>query len=427
MRKKYFFLSALAVATVLTSCSQEETVSQQVPADARQDALSIRPIVNGVMRATSYDNNNLDEFRVIGSGAFKSFTSAAPTTLEELAAGTDVTRFDCTAQKTDNWYLTNEYTNGLWWADKVTKGAFTGVAPKTIAEGAYAVAGAKADEGYTAAADGRASQQDIIVAYNEGVKNDFRNGVPMKFRHVLSRIQFKGINKDAANGLVVEIRNIKLVNIASKSALTFPAVSTGDGFDWANYKPWEAATTPAWFYGTQGDAINLTATAKNITFGDDFYMLPQSLTAADAESMQAASTAKQYVSFQIRVKKGASASDLVNSFANTNGMIYPYAKNADGKFLNGTQYTALQTAGTLDGISLCTDAEWGWAAVPFEAVWQPGKQYIYTLNYSAGGVGLTDPEDGVTPGEDILPDSPVQLFFTVDVVDWDQVQDSKTL
>lgn len=59
--------------------------------------------------------------------------------------------------------------------------------------------------------------------------------------------------------------------------------------------------------------------------------------------------------------------------------------------------------------------DFGWAAVPVDADWSPGKKYIYTLNYSEG-IGLHDPADP-EPGKPIGTKSPIS--WGVSVGGWD--------
>ena len=457
MRTKFFYLSALAIMAGLASCTNDETVDAQQVANPAGDALIMRPAVNGLTRViTDYNNSTLNQFRVIGVGNFRVPTTAAPDPVTDawVESGTAVSTFDYILNK-DNGFAfptTGDAAApyGIWWADKTTEAKFTAWAPANITEGEYVVPGGQATQGYTASSDGRDSQEDIIVAYSLGKKNEFRSGVPLNFRHVLSRIQFKGVNKDYTHHLVVKVKNIKLVNINQKSQITFPTISTGNGFDWADYTPWMTSSEPRWYYGTEATAtgtntiVTLDATANNnITFGDDFYLMPQQLVAADEASMSKDQTnaseftefqSKQYVAFQICAYSSTECTETNDpdvwkaAGSAANAMIYPYATNTDGKFV--TKKEALDNTGNLKtGMTRCTTTTpaYAWAAVPLDTKWEPGKKYIYTLNYSALGLGMSDPEDSITPVEPIIEDSPLKLWFTVDVVDWEEVEDTKTL
>ena len=244
MNKKYFGLMTLAALAGLSSCSNEDAVEQQKSATALSEALYIRPMVNGNMRAvqeysTSSINQDGQVFRMIGTGNFSLLndaTTPTPTLADVENATNKVTAFDCDVTYTGGkWNLATSVVptgNSIYWADKSTKATFKAVAPKAVTEGSYTVKGGTTTEGYAAAVDCRPTQEDIIVAYNEGTKKDFTAGVPINFRHVLSRIKFQAVNKDASNGMVLEIKAIKLGNVASKASLTYPTIMTGTGFDW---------------------------------------------------------------------------------------------------------------------------------------------------------------------------------------------------
>ena len=484
MNRKAIILPALAAIAALSSCTGDETIAQQKTVSAQTDALMFRPNVGAATRvAKDYNNSTIDQFFLRAAGVFKAPQSAtgdnSAVTNQDVEDGTTVSSFAVTLNSSNSWNLPTTYETaddwkyGLYWGDRGSTGRFTGIAPATVREGSYTVAGGNDAQGYEAATDGRAQQEDIVVAYNEGGKNEFGNGVPMVFRHVLSRIEFRGVNKDYTNGFEVKVKAIKLVNIKTASSLSLPtSPTTESAFSWSSYTPWSAPSAPKWFYSKSGQEVTLNQAAANITFGDDFYMMPQQLTKADSTTLilapaSSAATAKQYVSFLIQVKAitGSATADIQGT-ANKKGIIWPYKKiaaNASlgtipaawgwsaadswtaGKYINKASYEAVinidkdengaalssATDNKFDTADFedCTAADYAWAAVPLGETWQPGKKYIYTLNYSSSGVGLVDPEDGVLArgGQNIMDDGPLKLWFTVSVVDWEEVTETKNL
>lgn len=461
-----FGLMSLAAVAALTSCSSEDTVAQQKSAAALENELRIFPMVNANMRSiteysTSTINADNQQFRMIATGNFSVLADGTTDpTLEEVQNATNkVTAFDDILTYTGGaWNLSTAVVptgSSIYWADKTTKAIFKAVAPKDVKEGENIIAGGVSTEDYSAATDCRTDMKDIIVAYNEGTKKDFTNGVPINFRHVLSRIQFKAVNKDQSNGMVLEVKAIKLGNIASKASLAYPTIVTGDGFDWAKYTPWINASTAQYYYGSNTSAISILPVATAMSDGQDFYLLPQQLVAADDDALKAGDKTKQYVSFLIRVyyvgnydalnPNTSSVSTAVYDASNTSydaskKNIWPFAKvataftTAAGKqikagYLDKTNYSVLTDADkTAGSVTLCSDAsEFAWACVPIDTNWEPGKKYVYTLNYSAAGLGMVDPEDGAVPGDDIIPESPVKLWFTVTVSDWEEVAEDKNV
>ena len=457
MNKKYFGLMTLAALAGLSSCSNEDAVEQQKTATALSEALYIRPMVNGTMRSiTEYSTSTINadgqDFRMIGTGNFSVLVDGAtePTLEEVQNAANKVTAFDCTvAYSGGYWNLDNTVVpvgSSIYWADKTTKAIFKAVAPKDVLEGENVIAGGVDDENYSAAADCRDNMKDIIVAYNEGTKKDFTSGVPINFRHVLSRVQFKAVNKDQSSGMVLQVIGIKLGNLASKATLAYPTIITGEGFDWAKYTPWANASTAQWYYGISSGVNTIQPVATEMIDGQDFYLLPQQLTAADADALKSGDRTKQYVSFLIRVYytgeynalNPTTPSTAVWKVANGNKNIWPYAKVvtaftkddktfAAGKFVNKAIYESL-TDEEKAKCAFCSETDgYAWACVPIDTNWEPGKKYVYTLNYSAAGVGMVDPEDGAVPGEDIIPESPLKLWFNVTVSDWEEVAENTNL
>lgn len=462
----FFELMSLAAIAAMTSCSNEDTVAQQKSAAALENELRIFPMVNANMRSiteysTSTINADNQQFRMIATGNFSVLVDGATDpTLEQVQNATSkVTAFDDVLTYTGGaWNLSTNVVpagSSIYWADKTTKAIFKAVAPKDVKEGENIIAGGVTTEDYSAASDCRTDMKDIIVAYNEGTKKDFTNGVPINFRHVLSRIQFKAVNKDQSNGMVLEVKAIKLGNIASKASLAYPTIVTGDGFAWEKYSPWANASTAQYYYGSNSSAISIQPVATAMSDGQDFYLLPQQLTAADGDALKAGDKTKQYVSFLIRVyyvgnydplnPNTSSVSTAVYNASNTSydaakKNIWPFAKvgtaftTVAGKqikagYLDKTNYADLTDDDITNGnVTLCSDAtEFAWACVPIDTNWEPGKKYVYTLNYSAAGLGMVDPEDGAVPGDDIIPESPVKLWFTVTVSDWEEVAENKNV
>lgn len=69
----------------------------------------------------------------------------------------------------------------------------------------------------------------------------------------------------------------------------------------------------------------------------------------------------------------------------------------------------------------CEIKDFGWAAIPVEVKWEPGKLYIYKLNYS-NGIGLHDPADP-DPGTPIVEKNTLGVSLDVIVADWGDYTD----
>ena len=145
------------------------------------------------------------------------------------------------------------------------------------------------------------------------------------------------------------------------------------------------------------------------------------------------------MAFRIRVfYTSDEASAAVKAAGNSLKNIWPYAKVATeftkdektfaaGKFIDKTTYGTLSDE-EKGKCAFCSETDgYAWACVPIDTKWEQGKKYVYTLNYSAAGLGMTDPEDGAVPGEDIIPESPLKLWFNVTVSEWDDVSEVENL
>lgn len=234
-------------------------------------------------------------------------------------------------------------------------------------------------------------QKDLVVSYNSGTrKANEAGGVAMNFKHALSQIEFRA--KCSNSNIKINVRGVKLANVATKGDFTFPDEVTDASYvlrqeKWDNLKGGDA---PSRAYVIRGDEFSLTGDAKSLMFGNDnFMLLPQ----------------KQHKWNATRDTTGVYISVLCQIF------------NVDGD--NKTQLFP-KTAGLF-----------GFAAVPVEIDWQPGKKYIYTLDFcnEGGGAGKPDPDpqdptnpkdplidpDPAVPGKDILG-KPIR--FTVTVEEW---------
>lgn len=489
--KKLFYLLPVA-ALAMASCTNDDAPVMQAGNEVAQqigDQLIMRPILQGASTrvAAAYDNQTLDKFHIDIQGAFKEGIDG---TLLENPLHAELT-------KANQWRLT--YQEGAtaegdpyyyYWFDKTTKATFSAFAPSDWSNG----------KSYTASVN-RDEQIDPIVAYNEGVKVDFKNGVPLTFRHATSRIQVMANNKDAGT-IDINIKAMRLVNVKSTSTFNLPTVSTATGtFAWAKGDnegngrvwPWTTDLTDETLYTAytvptvpydasqiDNQSVPLTYNGNNVTFGDDYYLIPQALTKAiggslsdeniavswdeanntwDATSLQAWEdqyffTSGNALEVLIQVKEAgengkAIAPVIQGKYVAQTGDFdaskvyytkvssasdpseYTYEKADITAFATGVTYYCFESFGMPQGYM--------WVYVPLDTDWFPGKRYIYTLNFAADAYGYVSPDqaDGGTPDPmDPTPDDPnddeeipdptkpvveseVPLTFQVTVIDWD--------
>lgn len=243
------------------------------------------------------------------------------------------------------------------------------------------------------------SQKDLLVSYNTGNKNNNEaKGVAMNFKHALSQIEVQA--KCSNEKIKIEVIGLKMVNAAAKANFTFPNAVTDAAYtlqqsQWANLTE-KDDHSKAYMIKDKGTKVILEKDAQSLMFGEGGMMLiPQKLTAWSGDDS----------------KTGAYLSVLCRIYSLDNGnetLLYPRPVAGDNK-----------------------DGKYAFSAVAIDTNWEPGKKYIYTLNFCGenGGAGEIDPnptnpvdptdpdveEKPGTGGEEILGKP---ISFTVTVDEW---------
>jgi len=367
--KKYFLFSAMA-AVALASCTNDDVVDVN-----KGGGISFRA--------------SLDKAR-----------TKAVTTLSNLGA------FNVTAIGNGSNYFTNlgvtSSDNGLTWATASiyywpSYGlSFFAYAPQTpggtvgINNSGKSIIGFSPEQNV-------AAQKDLVIAYNTGTKAVNEGpGVPLNFKHALSQIQVMA--KCSNEKIKIEVLGVRMVNAATTADFTFPETETAAAYvlgqsQWANWSGQNGGSTNDYYIkGTT--PVTLADTVRSIMFGDDNFMLvPQQLT--------------KWVGSSHTDKTGAYLSVLCRIYSldgSNETLPYPQPTATDNK-----------------------DGKYAFSAIGIDTNWEPGKKYIYTLNFcgSGGGTGQGDPDPDVDPDVDpdpgVDPGDPVlggPIFFTVTVDDW---------
>ena len=242
-----------------------------------------------------------------------------------------------------------------------------------------------------------AKQKDLLVSYNTGNKqNNEAKGVAMNFKHALSQIEVQA--KCSNEKIKIEVIGLKMVNAAAKANFTFPADETKTDYtmqqsQWTELKE-KDEHSKAYIIKDKDKMVTLRKDAQSLMFGEGGMMLiPQQLTEWDGTAS----------------KTGAYLSVLCRIYSLDNGnetLLYPRPVAGDNK-----------------------DGKYAFSAVAINTNWEPGKKYIYTLNFCGenGGAGEIDPNptnpvDPTDPdvekelgtgGEEILG-KPISFTVTVD-------------
>ena len=330
-------------ALVLASCSNDEAMDV-----AKGAGISFEPAMAKGSRAVEMTTAALQEFNVT------SYADDGTIFFKNVNIKRNGTAWD------------SEY---LWPNYDLNFGAYSPVSYKenvSIDKDAFKFTGVKI-------AQKLADQQDLIVAYNKHPESGKK--VQLAFDHAFFAVDFKA--KVVNPNLKYEIIAVKLCNLKSKGDFTMPTAATTveDGND-ANkifdYKAWSNLSEPASY-------INR-------------------LDAADAVVLDSKTTEPQFIKndacgYFMPIPQYGKAWDTMYTGANGNG--------------NGGTYVSIlcrisqsDNAGNYNVIYPKDDTKYGFAALPIEQVFQPGKKYTIVLSLDGGGYRDPKEEDPDDPGED---------------------------
>ena len=376
MNRKLFF--AAMAATALASCTNDDLVEVN-----QGEGIAFRASLDKALtRGTTTNLQNLNAFKVtaFGQDEANNYFTDMPVTKEG-----------------DSWKPASTY----YWPGFDLK--FFAYAPQdlenvSISKNAQTITDFAPDQAV-------ARQKDLLVSYNTGNKKDNEaKGVAMNFKHALSQIEVKA--KCSNEKIKIEVIGLKMVNAAAKANFAFPADETKTDYtmqqsQWKELKE-KDDHSKAYMIKEKDKMVTLRKDAQSLMFGEGGMMLiPQQLTAWKGDES----------------KTGAYLSVLCRIYSLDNGnetLLYPRPVGGDNK-----------------------DGKYAFSAVAISTNWEPGKKYIYTLNFCGenGGAGEIDPnptnpveptdpdveEKPGTGGEEILGKP---ISFTVTVDEWtDQTED----
>lgn len=369
MKNKYFILAAAALA--LAACSNDETVESAALSES--NAISFRPFVNNVTRSTDIIATTLQ------SSGFKVFATEYNDKNKLYFSETDFT-WDGTASYTS----ANKYywpsTGALDFYAYASNGSST--ITHTANSNVFEITPA------TTAAD----QSDFVFANtnnkSKGTSLDDatfygKNGVPLNFRHALSKVTVKLKNSNTAT--TVTVKDVTLGYINNKGTYTYSGSTTNtntDAHDTENLKytdwGWEGATKTT--YTQTASTTSYTSATDATALPTPFILVPQTLVKATAYSAATASSAFNgaYIKAEIKIQNRENNAYIVGG--------------AD------TYVTAL------------------WPLQ--DIIWNPGYHYIYTVDLAGGGYSETNKDDDADL-DPILENAEIK-FVSVQVDAWDE-------
>ena len=185
------------------------------------------------------------------------------------------------------------------------------------------------------------SYVDVMYAIATDQRKAVNGGtVKLQFRHITSQIVFMA-KKQSIPNMNVEIKSIKLHNFKHSGTFTIP--TDGSEPQQSNWS-YKTLLTKEPNYVIKDTKIEVKTDATNISERTPMFLIPQKLDN------------KWNISHNI--------------------------KTADA---NNESYLSIECKISIDGsYRLGSESDYGTLYVPFEADWQPGKRYVYTLVFGGG-------------------------------------------
>lgn len=329
MKKMYYF--AAAALLLMASCSKDEILEQSKEAKIAFNVLSD----NVTTRATPITSSNLTttDFRVWG---FVVDTNSKY--IKGVHIKHDGTKWDY-ASASDTYYWPPSALN-IYAVSPASNNNLNTTQLNTNSTHKFI---------YTAS-ETNSEQVDVMYASKLAFSKPSDATVPLKFKHALSQIVFKG---KAAASMTVRIKSIKVHNIKKSGTFTFPTAETANG---SAHGSWELSGT--------ADADYVVGTLSNPPLNDVSIIgtTPIDLTKADGVLLIIPQTATKWTT--------AEGAAVPITTAETNKECYleiEMIASESGTYLIGNTNTYEKVYVPFGGIA-----------------WEPGKKYIYTLNFGGG-------------------------------------------
>lgn len=342
MRKTFIFFASVAIVA-LSGCSSEEIANMETSVS---NAIGFNLVgSNPVTRATPITSSNITDTD------FDVFAFTSSTEHDEPFMGTSESDGVKIVYKGNKWDYENPAELAYWPTAELDFYAVNPVSSEspyygyTINKDKQQIICATFDEFGN---DSGEQNLDVMyaTAFNQ-TKNTNSGKVKLEFKHALSQVLFKA--KTALDLMEVEVKEIKIHNIKFSGTFTFP-------------KKGELATCDNWNLPPIEKANNFKVRNENW-----------------------------------EVKSVKSTTDAVWLSEEKNPMIVhpqksekwtPVTPGVDTKFQADTElytYLSIQCKIKQKGIYIHgSESNYAYIYVPFEADWQPGYRYIYTMIFGGG-------------------------------------------
>lgn len=347
--KKNLFMTAAAIAALLTGCSTDEEIAN-IETSAK-NAIGFNIVSNGAeTKATIYGNGSKDfgfdvfAFDNLGNYFMGKEGEHGYTQNADLSFTHDGVQIIPTEE--GNWVYKNAEEVAYW--PTTNSLDFYAVSPTNFDAQYYyshylwSIKSDKQTIVYTTTNEFQTNLKDLDVMYAvaKGQTKDTKNGaVQLNFKHILSQVLFKA--KVQYESMTVTIKEMKIHNLALGGVFTFPSADVEPTLtNWTSTKTHLTATIK------NSNTTNVVANSVNtpvdiIGINNPMLVIPQTLTAWDT-SISKEDADKDENSYQCYLEVGC-------KIEQNRATVY-----------DGTLY------------------------IPFGTEWQPGKRYTYTLIFGGG-------------------------------------------
>lgn len=338
MNKIYLFTAAFAVMASLSGCSDTELAS----IDTAQEKTPIGFHTVGSQmgsRATIIDNSNLTDysFNVYAFTRKDDGTDGDRFMGEDNDAGTGGVKISHDGSKWNyadlknlkywptgalNFYAVSPASDPIFYSWQISQ------TKKEIHYASYDEYANETNPSYT----------DVMYAIATNKRKADNGGtVQLQFKHITSQIVFKAKKTSNMN---VEIKSIKLHNFETSSVFTIPTDGTDPQKNSWSHNP---ISNNNGFTVIKDKKIDVKTDATDISTSTPMFLIPQKLNAWNPlHDINTANTNKEsYLSIECKISIG-------------------------------------------NFYKLGSESGYGTLYVPFEADWQPGKRYVYTLIFGGG-------------------------------------------
>lgn len=345
--KKNLFMTAAAIAALLTGCSTDEEIAN-IETSAK-NAIGFNIVSNGAeTKATIYNNGStnfdFDVFAFNDSG--DSFMGKEGDHGYSANEDNSITHDGVQiTYKTDKWDYMNPAELAYWPTSSLN---FYAVSPTNFdvqsffSHYSWSIKSDKQTIVYTTTNEFQTNLKDLDVMYavaKRQTKDTKQGVVQLNFKHILSQVLFRA--KVQYESMSVTIKEMKIHNLALGGTFTFPSADVEPTLtNWTSTKTHLTATIK------NSNTTNVVANSVNtpvdiIGINNPMLVIPQTLTAWDT-SISKEDADKDENSYQCYLEVGCKI------------------EQNEATVYDATLY------------------------IPFGTEWQPGKRYTYTLIFGGG-------------------------------------------